>query len=112
MKEIVDVLNTARSSNAERQKAHRVFLKKRAAIWQQIQDRKFPASYVSTGNKKFIGAPRRTAIRCDFLLANKIALGSKYMKDRISDLAQRDLLFNVLRSREVFPQSSRNKIAT
>jgi hypothetical protein len=52
------------------------------------------------------GAPRKTAIRCDFLLASKIALGSIYKKDQISDFAQRDLLFSVLRDREVFPNRS------
>jgi hypothetical protein len=36
-------------------------------------------------------------------LASKIALGSKYARDSVSDLAQRDLLFGVLRYREVFP---------
>ena len=59
--------------------------------------------------KKFVGAPRKTAIRCDFLLANKIALGKKYAADAICDLAQRDLLFRVLRDREVFPNRTGSK---
>jgi hypothetical protein len=64
---------------------------------------------VSADHKKFVGAPRRTAIRCDFLLASKIALGPKYHKDRIADAAQRDLLFYVLRDREVFPNRAGKK---
>jgi len=36
-------------------------------------------------------------------MASKIALGPKYRQDRISDLAQRDLLFSVLRDREGIP---------
>jgi hypothetical protein len=109
MKEIVDVLNTARAPRPERLKAQQAFLKKRSDIWKRIQDGRFPDSYVSTGNRKFVGAPRRTAIRCDFLLASKLALGPKYRKDRISDLAQRDLLFSVLRDREVFPDRTGSK---
>jgi hypothetical protein len=58
---------------------------------------------VSANGKRYVGAPRRTAVRCDFLLACKIALGPKYRRDRIADLAQRDLLFSVLRDRERFP---------
>jgi hypothetical protein len=54
-------------------------------------------------------SPRRTAIRCDFLLASKMALGTKYAKDRISDLAQRELLFYVLRDREVLPNRTGKK---
>jgi hypothetical protein len=49
------------------------------------------------------------AVRCDFLLASKIALGPQYQKDRIADLAQRDLLFYVLRDREVFPNRTGKK---
>ena len=109
MKEIVEVLNTAKAPRTERLKAQQAFLKKRKEIWKRIQDGRFPESYVSIGNKKFVGAPGRTAIRCDFLLASKIALGRKYMKDKISDLAQRDLLFSVLRDREVFPNRTGNK---
>jgi hypothetical protein len=108
VREIADVLNTVKASRADRLKAHRAFLKNRRRIWNQIQDGKFPPSYVSVG-RKFVGAPRRTAIKCDFLLASKITLGRKYMKDRISDLAQRDLLFSVLRSREVFPNRTGHK---
>ena len=109
MKEIADVLNTAKSPKDERLKAQRAFLKKRNAIWERIQEGKFPKRYASVGDKKFVGAPRRTAIRCDFLLANKIVLGRKYMKDKISDRAQRDLLFSVLRDREVFPTRTGSK---
>lgn len=109
MKEIVDVLATANGPRAERLAAQKAFLQKRGAIWQDIQEGKFPATYVSAGNRKFAGAPRRTAIRCDFLLANKIALGPKYPKDRIADQAQRDLLFYVLRDREVFPHRKGQK---
>jgi hypothetical protein len=109
MKEIADVLTTARAPRAERLKAQRAFLKKRHEIWNRIQEGRFPERYVSIDSKKFVGAPRRTAIRCDFLLASKIALGPKYMKDRVSDLAQRDLLFSVLRDREAFPNRTGDK---
>jgi len=109
MKEIVDVLATANGSRAEQLAAQRVFLQKRAEIWKHIQDARFPVAYVSADHKKFVGAPRRTAIRCDFLLASKIALGPKYHKDRITDAAQRDLLFYVLRDREVFPNRAGKK---
>ena len=48
--------------------------------------------------------------RGDTLLKSyKIALGKKYRTDRIADLAQRDLLFSILRDREVFPSRSGNK---
>lgn len=104
MQVIAGVLATANRPKAERLAAQKVFLQKRREIWNAIQEGRFPATYVSADDKKFVGAPRRTAIRCDFLLASKIALGSKYAKDRISDLAQRDLLFYVLRDREVFPE--------
>ena len=103
MQEIAEVLNTADKSKKDRFDAQRVFLERRSEIWEAIQDGRFPATYISSGNRKFVGAPRRTAIRCDFLLASKISLGPKYNRDRISDLAQRDLLFSVLRDREVFP---------
>ena len=109
MKEIVEVLATANGPTAERLAAHRAFLQKRDEIWRNIQEGRFPDMYVSADHKKFVGAPRRTAIRCDFLLANKIALGPKYQKDRIADLAQRDLLFYVLRDREVFPNKTGKK---
>jgi len=109
MKEIVDVLATANGSRAEQLAARSAFLQKRAEIWEQIQDGRFPVAYVSADQKRFVGAPRRTAIRCDFLLASKIALGPKYHKDRIVDLAQRDLLFYVLRDREVFPNRAGKK---
>jgi hypothetical protein len=109
MNKIVDVLTTASGPRMKRVAAQRAFLKERSNIWQAIHDGRFPEVYRSTDNRKFVGAPRKTAIRCDFLLANKIALGPKYLKDRISDLAQRELLFYVLRDREVFPNRSGNK---
>jgi len=102
MKEIVDVLNTARQSKTERLKAQRAFLKKREEVWKSILEGRFPESYQSSATRSLWAPPRRTAIRCDFLLASKIALGPKYMKDKISDLAQRDLLFSVLRDRRCF----------
>ena len=108
MKEIVDVLGTAASSKVERVAARAAFLRRRADIWKAIQEERFPAIYVSS-EMKFVGAPRKTAIRCDFLLANKVALGKKYAADHISDLAQRDLLFRVLRDREVFPNRTGSK---
>ena len=89
MKEIADVLNTASGPKTPRLAAQKVFLKKRGEIWKDIQEGRFPQTYISAGNNKFVGAPRRTAIRCNFLLANKIALGSKFQKDRIANLAQR-----------------------
>jgi hypothetical protein len=109
MKEIVDVLVTSNGPRAERLAAQRAFLQKRAEIWQQIQAGRFPTAYVSADRERFVGAPRRTAIRCDFLIASKIAHGPKYQKDRIADLAQRELLFYVLRDREVFPNRTGKK---
>jgi hypothetical protein len=109
MQEIADVLTFAHGPKAERAAALKAFLRNRVAIWQRIQDRRFPPTYFSTGKRKYVGAPRRTAIRCDFVLANKIALGKKYRADRIADLAQRDLLFSILREREVFPSRTGNK---
>jgi hypothetical protein len=109
MREIAAVLTTAGGSRAERLAAQRAFLQKRGEIWRDIQEGNFPDTYFSTNNRRFVGAPRKTAIRCDFLLASKIALGPKYPKDRISDLAQRELLFYVLRDREVFPGRSGKK---
>ena len=103
MKEIADVLVTANGPRASRVAAQKAFLKKRVEIWEAIQGGRFPASYVSANGRKFSGAPRRTAIRCDFLLASKLALGPRYRRDHIAHLAQRDLLFDVLRYREVFP---------
>ena len=109
MRAIVDVLATAGEPRAGRLAAQRAFLRQREQIWLEIQAGRFPATYVSVNNRKYVGAPRRTAIRCDFLLASKMALGSKYATDRIADLAQRDLLFYVLRDREVFPHRTGNK---
>ena len=109
MNEIAAVLNSAKAPKADRLAARKTFLEKRQQIWESIQDGRFPKSYVSADNQKFAGAPARTAIRCDFLLASKIALGPKYKKDKISDLAQRDLLFSVLRDRETFPDRTGEK---
>lgn len=109
MKEIVDVLDSAGASRAQRLAAREAFLRKRGGIWEDIREGRFPSSYVSADRKKYVGAPRRTAIRCDFLLANKIALGAKYRTDRIADQAQRDLLFYVLRDREAFPERTGKK---
>ena len=109
MKELADVLAAEGGSRTERIAARKAFRKKRSAIWKDIQEGRFPARYISTNNRTFVGAPRRTAIRCDFLLASKAALGPKYAKDRISDLAQRELLFYVLRDREVFPNRTGKK---
>ena len=109
MSELADVLRTARGPKRAQLTARRAFLQNRHEIWKHIQDGRFPASYVSADNKKCVGAPRRTAIRCDFLLASKISLGAKYRTDRISDRAQRDLLFSVLRDREVFPHRTGSK---
>ena len=103
MKELTAVLATARGSTKERAAARRAFLQRRAAIWADIQAGRFPAAYRDASGRKFVGASRRTAVRCDFLRANKIALGSKYRRDVIADQAQRDFLFYVLRDREAFP---------
>ncbi len=109
MKVLTDVLASMNRSKAEQLAARQAFLLEREKIWSQIEEGAFPRTYVSANNKKFVGAPRRTAIRCDFLLANKAVLGPKYRVDRISDLAQRDLLFYVLRDRERFPNRSGRK---
>jgi hypothetical protein len=109
MQEIVTVLATAKGPKAARLAAQRAFLQTRAKIWKDIQEGKFPVTYTSADHKKFVGAPRRTAIRCDYLLASKIALGPRYKKDRIADQAQRDLLFYVLRDREAFPTRTGRK---
>jgi hypothetical protein len=109
MQEIADVLNAVEGPRGERLAAQRAFLARRIEIWNDIQEGHFPDTYASVGGKKFVGAPRRTAIRCDFLMASKITLGRKYVRDRISDLAQRDLLFSVLRDREVFPDRTGRK---
>ena len=109
MKELADVVIIMGKSKAERLAAQRAFLERRGEIWEDIQEGRFPATYTSANNMKFVGASRRTAIRCDFLLASKTALGPKYRKDRITDLAQRELLFHVLRDREVFPRRTGKK---
>ena len=92
MQEIADVLNTVDGPKSERVAAQRAFVAMRVEIWNDIQEGNFPETYISARGKKFVGAPRRTAIRCDFLMASKIALGRNYVRDRIADLAQRDLL--------------------
>ena len=84
---LVDVLNAAGSTKPERLAAERAFLLEREKIWREIQEGRFPASYVSTNNRKYVGAPRRTAIRCDFLLASKIALGPKQARSHSSKCA-------------------------
>ena len=109
MKEIVDVLATANATSQIRNEARLAFLHSRESIWSDIRDGNFPKLYVSVGNRKFTGAQDRSSIRCDFLLACKIALGAKYRSDRIADFAQRDLLFYVLRDRETFPDRSGEK---
>lgn len=109
MHELAAVLNAEAGSKAERTAARQAFLRRREAIWKDIQEGRFPASYVSADGRKYTGAPRRTAIRCDFLLACKLALGSAYDKDPIADQAQRDLLFYVLRDREAFPKRTGKK---
>ena len=109
MKEIADLLAATSRPTSERKAATQAFLRRRDAIWQDISSGRFPPTYISSNNRKYVGAPRRTAIRCDFLLANKVALGAKYAKDRIVDAAQRDLLFHVLRDREVFPTRTGKK---
>jgi len=109
MKELADVLAAVGASKAEQLAARHAFLEKRKQIWERIQAGRFPAAYSSANDRKFVGAPARTAIRCDFLLASKIALGGGYSKDHLSDLAQRDLLFYVLRDRETFPNRTGKK---
>lgn len=109
MKELVDVLAAQSEPEAKCLAARKAFLRKRSAIWADIYEGRFPATYTSADNKKYVGAPRRTAIRCDFLLASKAALGAKYAKDRLADQAQRELLFHVLRYREVFPNRTGKK---
>jgi hypothetical protein len=109
MKAIADVLATAGGPRLERIAAQRAFIAQREQIWQDIHEGRFPNTYISGDGRKYVGAPRRTAVRCDFLLANKIVLGRKYAKDRIADLAQRELLFYVLRDRVVFPHRTGKK---
>ena len=109
MRELADVLATSNEPKAERLAAQKAFLRRRSEIWKDIQEGRFPDTYVSAHRKRFTGASRRTAIRCDFLMASKISLGPNYQKDRIADLAQRDLLFHVLRDREVFPNRTGKK---
>ena len=109
MKTLADLLNSTDSTRSERLSARDAFLREREDIWEVIQEGKFPSNYTSAHGRKFSGAPAKTAIRCDFLLASKIALGPKYRTDRIADQAQRDLLFYVLRDREMFPQRNATK---
>lgn len=109
MKEMAAVLDSVGQAKAVRDAAKRAFLLRRAEIWQAISEGRLPSTYTSSHGRRFVGAPRRSAVRSDFLLANKIALGSKYAKDRLADSAQRDFLFYVLREREVFPERSGKK---
>ena len=106
---IVDVLSSEEGPKASRLAANHSFLENRQSLWNEIREGKFPKTYESGDKKKFSGAPARTAIRCDFLLACKIALGAKYRSDAISDSAQRELLFYVLRDRETFPDRAGRK---
>jgi len=62
MQEIADVLNTVDGPKAERLAARRAFVARRVEIWNDIQEGNFPDIYTSAGGKKFVGAPRRTAI--------------------------------------------------
>ena len=109
MHEVAEVLASANGPKAAKLAAKRAFLEKREEIWRDIQEGRFPTTYVSANRKRFVGAPRRTAVRCDFLLASKLVLGPKYRGDRLADLAQRDLLFYVLRDRERFPDRTGSK---
>ena len=109
MKELTCVMATLGGSRRERSAVQKAFLKKRREIWEDIREGRFPATYTSDSGRKFTGAPGRTAIRCDFLLASKMALGSRFRRDRIADAAQRDLLFYVLRDREAFPHRTGKK---
>ena len=109
MKTLTDLLDSTQGTRSERLAARDAFLREREDIWKGIQEGKFPSSYTSAGGRKFSRAPAKTAIRCDFLLASKIALGPKYRTDRIADQAQRNLLFYVLRDREMFPQRTAGK---
>ena len=109
MRAIADVLASANGTKAAQLEAKQAFLRKREEICHNTQEGRFPATYVAANGKRFVGAPRRTAIRCEFLLANKMVLGAGYNRDRIADMAQRDLLFYVLRDRERFPHRTGNK---
>lgn len=86
-------------SKAERIAAQKAFLKKRSEIWNDIQEGRFPATYTSTNNRTFVGAPRRTAIRCDFLLASKAAIGPKYERPHIGLGSARTAVRRASRSR-------------
>src|SRR5262245_24845116 len=61
MKELTDVLATRSGSRAERLAAREAFLTRRREIWEDIREGRFPATYTSADNRKFVGAPRRTA---------------------------------------------------
>ncbi len=109
MKELADVLAAKDGSQADRLAAQAAFLLGRREIWNNIYEGRFPKVYTSANGTKYSGAPLRTAIRCDFLLASKLTLGQKYAKDRLADQAQRDLLFYILRDRERFPERTGKK---
>ena len=109
MTELTDVLDANDGSRADRLKAQAAFLRRRSEIWNDIYEGRFPKSYTSANGTEYSGVPLRTAVRCDFLLASKLALGSKYVKDRLADQAQRDLLFYVMRDRERFSERTGRK---
>lgn len=109
MTELADVLAANDGSRADRLAAQAAFLRRRSEIWHDIYEGRFPEAYTSANGTRYSGAPLRTAIRCDFLLASKLALGPKYAKDRLADQAQRDLLFYVMRDRERFPERTGKK---
>jgi hypothetical protein len=90
MKEIVGVLATANGHRAERLAAHRAFLQSAPRSGKTSRRADFPSRTSRPATRSLLEPPRRTAIRCDFLLASKIALGPKYQKDRIADQAQRE----------------------
>lgn len=107
--ELAHVLAANDGSRADRLAAQAAFLRRRTEIWKDIYEGRFPKAYTSGNGTKYSGAPLRTAIRCDFLLASKLALGPKYAKDRVADQAQRELLFYVMRDRERFPERTGKK---
>jgi hypothetical protein len=57
MEEIADVLATVGATKAERLAAQKAFLEKGREIWEGIREGRFPATYPSANNKKFVGAP-------------------------------------------------------
>lgn len=110
MREIANVLASANGPKAAQLEAKQGFLRKREEIWHSIQEGRFPATYVAANGKRFVGATRRTAIRCEFVLANKMVLGPKYHRDRIADMAQRDLLFLRAPGSRALPAPDRQQV--